>query len=168
MLKLMGAGMIVGGFWAVGLLKCRWIRQEQNAFCQLRIALDWMICKLEFQLPPLVELLENASKQSSGSIRRVLADAAQNMNEKGFPPNEALHHALEKETKLSPNVKQQLLLLGQSLGAFDLRGQIEEIQSAKLRCEKALEESIRQHEKRMGSYQTLSLCAGIALVILLL
>ena len=60
------------------------------------------------------------------------------------------------------------LQLGDSLGRFDLSGQIQGLASVQKRAEFELEQLRRNQDVRLRSYQTLGLCAGAALVVLFL
>jgi stage III sporulation protein AB len=74
--------------------------------------------------------------------------------------------AIKKQTRLPEKLSQCLLQLGDSLGRFDLSGQLQGLGSVKKRAEFELEQLRRNQDVRLRSYQTLGLCAGAALVIL--
>jgi hypothetical protein len=59
-------------------------------------------------------------------------------------------------------------MLGTSLGRYDLQGQLNGIESVRIRCRSDLEELERNRDVRLRSYQRLGLCAGCALAILFL
>ena len=61
-----------------------------------------------------------------------------------------------------------LLLLGSSLGRFDLAGQLKGLSAVKGQCALELQELRTDREPRLRSYRVLGLCAGAALVILLI
>jgi len=54
------------------------------------------------------------------------------------------------------------------LGRFDLPGQLEGIQAVRKRCEESLESIRKNRNERLRSYQTLGVCAGAALAIILI
>ena len=58
--------------------------------------------------------------------------------------------------------------LGISLGRFDLPGQLQGIHTARGECQSALDRLCSNRDNRLRSYETLGLCAGAALAILLL
>ena len=60
-----------------------------------------------------------------------------------------------------------LLLLGRSLGRFDLSGQLKGLTSLRERCSREMQELHLDRDNRLRSYRVLGLCAGGALVILL-
>ena len=62
--------------------------------------------------------------------------------------------------------KRNLLLLGKTLGRFDLTGQLSGIESVIQLCRRDLDGLLSNQDVRLRSYRTLGICAGIALVIL--
>ena len=65
------------------------------------------------------------------------------------------------------SLRRPLRLLGQTLGRFDLPGQLKGIKAVQESCRRELARLERNRDARLRSYQTLGLCAGAALVILL-
>ena len=61
----------------------------------------------------------------------------------------------------------QLQALGQTLGRFDLTGQLTCMERCRQSCMGQLEVLEHQQSQRLRSYQTLGFCAGEALAILL-
>ena len=72
------------------------------------------------------------------------------------------------DSELSRTLKELLLELGRGLGSFDLNGQLRGIEAVRRQAIEALQESVNDRDVRIRSYQTLGLCAGAALAILLL
>ena len=58
--------------------------------------------------------------------------------------------------------------LGTSLGQFHLNGQLAGLRTMKAHSEYILEELSRNRDNRLRSYQTLGICTGAALAILLI
>jgi hypothetical protein len=77
--------------------------------------------------------------------------------------NAAVHR-----TDQSPLLKKLLLDLGRTLGHFDLDGQIQGIEAVRQEAVASLDKLTKDKEARLRSYQTLGLCAGAALAILLM
>ena len=67
---------------------------------------------------------------------------------------------------MTPRVRELLNQFGQTLGCFDLKGQLLGIEEVRSQCAAALDQLALGREDRLRSYQTLGLCAGAALVIL--
>ena len=77
-------------------------------------------------------------------------------------------NAVLDKLNLSSITKQLLRNLGRSLGRFDLEGQLRGIDAVRHETLEALEKLTHDQDERLRSYQTLGLCAGAALAILLL
>ena len=75
--------------------------------------------------------------------------------------------ALKETTALPSSASAQIQALGQTLGRFDLMGQITSLERCKQSCLCELEVMEHQQSQRLRSYQTLGFCAGAALAILL-
>ena len=74
--------------------------------------------------------------------------------------------AMEKCHDLPACLRRPLRLLGQTLGNFDLPGQLQGLKSSQDVCRRELARLEHNRDARLRSYQTLGLCAGAALVIL--
>lgn len=58
--------------------------------------------------------------------------------------------------------------LGRNLGRFDLTGQLSSLRALRAGCEDSLKQLTDNRDNRLRSYQTLGLCTGAALAVLLL
>ena len=65
------------------------------------------------------------------------------------------------------SVNSILLTLSDTLGAFDLNGQLSGMDQAIDHANQLLDKLTFNQDQRLRSYQTLALCAGAALAILL-
>lgn len=74
----------------------------------------------------------------------------------------ALCHVRELPTQAQKIMRE----LGQTLGRFDLPGQLRGLESIRRTCRRELDELAKNRDVRLRSYQTLGLCAGAALAIL--
>jgi len=76
--------------------------------------------------------------------------------------------AIQRTGEIPGRIRRLLVLLGQTLGQFDLDGQLLGIQTVRRRCEESLESIRKNRDERLRSYRTLGICAGAALTIILL
>ena len=74
--------------------------------------------------------------------------------------------AMDKCHDLPICVRRPLTQLGQTLGRFDLEGQLKGLKGVQEACRRELGKLENNRDVRLRSYQTLGLCAGAALVIL--
>lgn len=168
-MKMMGALLIIVGCSTVGSGMCRSLRREQRALEQLLLALDWMVCELNYRMPPLSQLCRGASEQCKGSVSLVFQKLAAELDGQVVPnPAVCMTAAMAAVPQLPSGAAQQLTLLGQTLGRFDLRGQLAGFDSAIERCSLSLEHLRADSQTKLRQFQTLGICAGVALVILFL
>ena len=73
---------------------------------------------------------------------------------------------VDKTAKLTPMTRDELVLLGKSVGRFDIEGQLKGLEAVRQDCRRLLESLLCNRDIRIRSYQTLGLCAGAALAIL--
>lgn len=134
---------------------------------QLVAALDYMQCELQYRLTPLPELCRGAGLQAKGILRQVFLTFSQELDYRLTPDvASCMAAALEKARNLPRKTGGNLLLLGNSLGRFDLEGQIQGLEAVRQQCREDIQTLAVDKLQRLRSYQTLSLCAGAALVIL--
>ena len=79
-----------------------------------------------------------------------------------------IRSALESTENIPPKAYCAIELLENSLGKFDIDGQIKGLESVRNECNRHLEELTQNRDIRLRNYQTLGLCAGAALAILLI
>jgi hypothetical protein len=75
---------------------------------------------------------------------------------------------LRENTEFPSILLENLQLLGASLGRFDLDGQLTALETARASCRHCLEGLESNRDIRLRNYQTLSLCAGAALALILI
>ena len=168
-LKLLGAILIVAGCGGYGFSLCTRYRKRERALSDLVRALDRMECELQYRLTPLPELCRQTAAESGGRIREVFTSLAGELENQVSPEvRSCMNAALCRVRELPERAKKELLELGQTLGRFDLPGQLKGLEAIRRNCRSELDELSRNREVRLRSYQTLGLCAGAALAILFL
>ena len=167
--KWIGALLILGscGGFGIGLAVQR--KNEERLLCQLAQILEEMLWELPFQLTPLPELLRHAVGRKKGCLSAVLLELARQLDRQVLPDaGSCMTAALETASLNYPSLQRQLDRLGQSLGRFDLEGQCKGLAAVKEGCDAELLRLRDSRDVRLRSYRVLGLCAGAALVILLL
>ena len=168
MLRLMGAGCILAGSGAFGFVMAAATRREEQQLRQLLGALEYLSCELCYRLTPLPGLCRGAADERGGAVGDFFQELARELDRQAEPDVQSSVKSLLERTVRPPSVKGILEELGRTLGRFDLPGQL-----------KGLELSIRETERllrlirdgapeRRRSWQTLGLCVGAALAILLI
>lgn len=153
-----------GGF---GFRIAHGYRYREQQLQQLMSSLEIMASELEYRLTPLSELFQNAAANTSGALREVFKNMAREVNCQAEPDaGNCMRAALEKSDNLPACLRRSLNFLGQTLGQFDLSGQLRGLESTRNMCRREIARLERDRDARLRSYQTLGLCAGAALVIL--
>ena len=143
-------------------------RREVAALHQLVQAMDAMICELEYRLTPLPDLCRFGAENTKGGVASFFNVLGNALDEQISPDVACCTTAaLKKVTSLPPHASAQLQSFGQTLGRFDLSGQLSAMEHCRQSCLGQLEVLEHQQTQRLRSYQTLGFCAGAALAILL-
>lgn len=167
-MKWLGALLIIAGSGAVGFSLASEQRKDLRYLRMLLRVLNYISCELQFRLPPLQELCLGASRECSGVLRSVLEELSQEL-ERQVLPCVSDHMEQVLSGKAMPALTYQCLLqLGTSLGRFDLGGQLKGIEAVRITCKTFLQELEQNKDTRLRNYQTLSICAGAALAIILI
>lgn len=165
--KLMGALLVVGGCGGFGFAMAAAHRREEAVFRQYLIALEFMECELSCRLTPLPQLCQCTAGVVKGPIQELFAALCRELEQQLLPDAELCAHAALASVKgFSQEFRSQFLELGQTLGRFDLSGQLKGLERAAQRTKGSLAALEENRTARIRSYQTLGLCAGAALAIL--
>lgn len=169
MIKIFGVVMTVVGCGSVGCQIAANYRREEKSLQQLSQILEFMECELQYRMTSLPELCRQAGctyKQIPGGVFRDLAAELESQ----ISPDVACCMAavLGKHKNLPPITRRMLEQLGISIGKFDISGQVKGFISVNEACKRNLHALSEGRDARLRSYQTLGLCAGAALAILLI
>ena len=110
-----------------------------------------------------------ASGEVRGNLRTVFANLHRELCSQKLPDaGSCMSAAVGKSGELPSRVRSILSQLGHSLGRYDLEGQLQGIRCVRRRTEESLEFIRKNRDERLRSYQTLGICAGAALAIILI
>lgn len=169
MMKLVGATLILIGSGAIGFMMAAGYRNQGMALQQLLRALEYMGCDLQYRMTPLPELCSGAAQVCTGCVKNVLHSLSDELDKQAAPDAVAGMKAVVSQYPNLPGKLQEcLVLLGDSLGRFDLSGQLQGLTSVKKQAQMELEQLRANQDLRLRNYQTLGLCTGAALVVLFL
>lgn len=168
-MKLFGSLLIIFGCFSVGLYAALNHKRQLFALKKLLFLLDYMCCELRYKLAPLPEIFRNTANQANGYYRTFFLDLANELDMQIIPDAQScLTVVLQKHETIPACVKECLTELGRTLGAFDLNGQLEGYAHTRAVCKEKLTALEEGKEGRMRTYQTLGLCGGVALAVLLI
>ena len=166
MLRLMGAGCIVAGSGAFGFAMAAASRREERQLRQLLGALEYLSCELSYRLTPLPNLCRGAAEGRGGAVSDFFLLLARELEKQTEPDVQACVRAALDYMELPASMGRILTELGQTLGRFDLPGQLRGLELSIRETEQALRTVREGAPERRRSWQTLGLCAGAALAIL--
>lgn len=166
--KWVGAALIIAGCGGYGMSLALKFRKEEKYLFELKIILQYMISELQYKLTPLPELCRQSSRHASGVLREILGNLSTEMDLQLMPDARSCMAEALKKSRNAPSILRRLLIqLASTLGQFDLPGQICGIQGVQSNCEEALKRYRQNKDIRVRNYQTLGLCSGAALAIIL-
>lgn len=167
--KWIGAILIIAGCGGTGYAMAAQARQEEHLLRQLIASLTYMHGKLAYQLLPLPQLCRQTAAVSRGILRKLFTCLASQLeNQLYAQAADCVDSALSAVPELPKSMQQIIRELGHSLGQLDLSGQLRGLEEATAHCRRKCAQLEQNRDQRIRSYQTLSLCAGAALAILLL
>lgn len=161
--------MIIASCGGTGFSIASAARKEESQLQQLICAIQYMRSELQFRLTPLPQLCRQTGKQCRGTIGRLFDALAEELENQLLPEaSDCMRAALNTVDDLPRRIRSICLQLGASLGQLDLNGQLLGLDQAFHSCQKIQKQMESNKEQRLRSYQTLGLCTGAALVILLM
>lgn len=169
MIRWIGAICVIGACGFCGFSMAASYTGIQKALRQLQAALEMMQCQMEYQLTELPELCSILEKACSGPVGRLFGAFGRELRmPDAGDASTCLCLALARTRDLPARCREILLQLGQTLGQYDLSGQLRGIAVAKDSCARELATMEAEKGGRLRSYRALGLCGGAALAILLL
>lgn len=167
--KVLGAVLVLAGCGGCGLLIAAHHKREVKSLRQLISLLDYMECELQYRYTPLPDLCRQVAYEATGSARQVFLSFALEMEDQLSPDVEkCMDAALAQCSDLPRHTRSILQLMGRSLGRFDMEGQLLGLENIRSECRRSLETLTKDQASRLRCYQTLGLCAGAAIAILLI
>lgn len=168
-MKLLGAALVVAGCAFVGFYAAICQKIILSDLKKLMHMLEFMSCELRYKLTPLPALLRETAKQGSGFLRSYFSDLANELDSQIKPDvASCMAVVLEKHTLIPLDVQICLMELSGSLGRFDLDGQLEGLAYVRCLCTEKINTLEEGREARLRTYQTLGLCAGAAIAVIML
>ncbi len=168
-IKLIGAVFVIAACGGVGFKMATSHVKEEKSLRQLIAILDYMECELQYHLTPLPQLCHQAAGECAGTLQDVFHRLAMELEDQISPDVERCMTASLHNVGPIPHFTNDALeLLGKTLGRFDLNGQLKGLEAVRHNCRKKLEQLNNNRDTRLRSYQTLGLCAGAAMAILLI
>lgn len=168
-IKLIGAVLIVAGCILSGYAFSLTYKKEERLLYDLVRALDYMCCDLEYRMSSLSDVCRKTSQQCSGVLYDVFSDLSTELDQQIAPDaRRCMDAVLAKTRNIPPACKTILQELGTSLGQFGLDGQLRGIENVRNMCNMKAISFTQNKESKIRTYQTLGICGGAAITILLI
>ena len=168
LMKWIGTLCIISGCGGWGFITVVYhVRKIQ--FCrQFLSMLDYVECELAYRATALPQLCVQAAERSKGMIRECLLSFSKEL-EAQIAPNLSIcmSYALDRRKGMDDFQRSILMNFAENLGHFDIAGQLKGLAQVKQNVDDILAALLENKENRLKSYQTLGICAGVALAIIL-
>ena len=137
MIRMLGACCIVTGCGGFGFAMAAANRREEAELVRLISALEYMSCELSYRMTPLAALCRGAAEISGGAVGRFFTALAEELEKGTAPDVQVCVRGLLQRMEPS-GLTRQLSALGETLGRFDLPGQLRGLERAIRSTEEAL------------------------------
>ena len=168
MMRILGATAVIAGCGGFGLSLAAAARRECNMLRILIRAIQEMQWELKYRMTELPELCRLAGEAGKGVIREIFLEMAGKLERREVSDISAAFLSELSRRELPRKVRRNMKQLARSLGRYDLDGQLQGLEAVRQQCRADLRALESDRSERMRSYQTLGLCAGASLAILLL
>ena len=167
--RIVGALLVVGGFTYIGLLSSYSLKSTILLLEEYICILDNLICEMEFQRTPLPVLCRSVVRNRCSRLHDVFNHLADEMDAQTSPNvSTCVRTVLDRSGELPAAVREMLCRLGESLGRFDVEGEISNLQSLRSEAIDRLN-TMRLTQKEKGkTNQTLWVCAGALAAVLMM
>ncbi len=164
--KLLGGALVFAGCACVGFMKAGQLRTEEALLADTVRLMTRMENELSCRRTPLPKLCELAG-DCRNELKILYIRLAELLSKQTLPNVTECMNMVLKHLPLPQSASMLHSRLGETLGKFDLEGQLRELEAVRKSAEQLLADVRENQKDKRKSYQTLGLCAGAALVILL-
>ena len=169
MVRLIGAALVAAGGALLGFQAAAELRRRVHALDQMEAGLALLERELELDLPPLPRLLERGAAHSDGAARELFRGCVRGLDRLDREDFSALWRRLVGElSALGPEGQAVLYPLGDTLGRYEVRRQLEALSAARRRLGELSARLETDSREKGRVYQALGLSGGAFFVILLL
>ena len=166
--KWIGAVLIIAGCGGFGFSLAAGHRHQERSLQRVLRILDFMTSELHFHATPLPQLCASAAKLYNNPETLVFSRLAESLDAQESSDASSCMEEVLKEIQIPVETREILRQVGMTLGRFDLDGQMKGLEEGRQLCRRRLQTLGENRDIRLRNYQTLSLCTGAALAILLI
>ena len=168
MLKLFGVILTVASCGVLGFQIAASYIKEIKQLKSLIYVLEYMENELTYRKIPLPDLCRMVSSMNVGVVGKFFDKTATILDSKISSTVEScVQISLSEVDGISKMLDSVLRQLGNTLGKFDIDGQVTGIRSVKEECRSLMKTLEFNQKEKIRSIRTLGVCAGAAVAILL-
>lgn len=166
-MRFAGVAFIVISAGSVGFQMAALLRKKCDLLNQILKALQLLRNEIAVCGTPLPQAFALLAASCNGALESLFGSTAREMDKNRWTtPHDAVSNALEPLRE--PLLGEIFLPLAKNLGKYDLDAQLQGIETAKLQAEQRLQEMEQERKIKSRTYQTLGVCTGLAVAILLI
>lgn len=170
-IKWIGMLLILGSSVSVGLGAAMRVRRCCAQLSQLQSALELMKCELSYTMTKLPQLAQVVADATQGAVSALFSRLAVLLKQESEASCGALMAQAIAQTKglaLPDELLAGLRELGQTLGRYDLDGQLRLLDLLLARIGQLAGSMETDRRARCRSYEALGICTGLAIIILMM
>lgn len=166
-IRWIGSIAVITACSSFGYILSGTLSKETAILRHLIHALEYIGCELRYKRSMLPELCISCGGQVKGLVGNVMMQLGQELDRQILPDVKTCMSSVLQPLDIPNLSKRYFMLLGESLGHFDMEGQLRSLSQLQEQIAASLEELERDKAQRLRLYRTLGICAGVALVIFL-
>ena len=168
MYKVLGSILVILACGGFGFSIAASHRKVVRLLNSLIAGIAFMRCELQYRCTALPELCNKTATMLPDAIGHFFKKLSNELESQICPDTRSCAiNALSKMREIPTAVQDCIITMADTLGCFDLNGQLEGREQAEHQAQYELQKLTFELDKRLRSYKTLGLCAGAALAILL-
>lgn len=166
--RLIGAALIVLSCSAMGFCMAASHKREVRLLQGFLTSVQYMKSELQYRCIPLPELCSKTALVSDDIVAQFFSLLSKNLITQVYSnPVDCAQSAIKQLKNAPATLTSVMQTFSGHLGMFNLEGQVRALERTANETQDALKKLSQDQEVRMRSYQTLGICAGAALAILL-
>lgn len=168
-LRYLGALFLVLGCVACGIISSNLQRKQIHSLEELIHILDTLSCELEYKRSAIPELCRQVVSGRSSPVSGFFDKLADEIDAQVSPNIKSCACAVLEKCDDIPLITQKILrLLGDSLGQFDVEGELLCLQNVRSYAFIYLEDLRQNHKEKNKTNQTIWVCAGVLAAVLMI
>jgi len=166
-MKVIGMVFVILAASSVGFSMSSSIRRDRLLLLQLQHALQLLRNEIAFCGTPLPQTFALMAANCTGYLERVFSEVAKQMDKhRWMSPSAVMEQVLsgQRDTVVSDILKE----LAAGLGDYDVQSQLISVRTADERAATSLQRTEQEGSTTARIYETLGICSGLSVAILLI